>query len=437
MPPVAPQPVQITCPACGTPYRAAVYTLVDVSQQPELKGALLSGQLNVAACPSCRTPIMLGAQMVYHDPAKQLCLIYFPQELNARPDEQERFVGEATSFLMRSLPADAPKGYLLNPRRFLSQQSLIEAVFEADGISREMLEAQRRRVDLISALAGAVADDAEFEALVKENRGDLTPEFFATLNAFIEATPPNQDGSREVLEQTIERLAELLGDISGEEPIDSAELTAAVERLSSVSDDELVNAVAELRPIIEYAFFEAWTAQIETLEADGQSAEAARLTERRGRILDIVNDLDTEAQAMFEAGSELFEEVLSAPDPEAALRERAEHVNEAFMVVLSANAGAAQRAGQDALVARLDALGRLAVQIIQERLSPEERFINELLMAETPQESTKLLRKNVAKITPDLVKQLNELADQENRRGNKDTSERLRQLARECGAMLF
>ena len=71
------------------------------------------------------------------------------------------------------------------------------------------------------------------------------------------------------------------------------------------------------------------------------------------------------------------------------------------------------------------------------RLSPEERFINELLMLETPQEATRLLRKNVAKITPDFVKQLNSLAEQEEKRGNKPAGERLRQLARESGAMLF
>jgi hypothetical protein len=86
---------------------------------------------------------------------------------------------------------------------------------------------------------------------------------------------------------------------------------------------------------------------------------------------------------------------------------------------------------------QLDAIAQEAVTIIQDRLSPEERFINELLLLETPQEATRLLRKSVAKITPDLIKQLNAFADQEEKRGNKPTGERLRQLARESGAMLF
>jgi hypothetical protein len=436
MPPVAPQPVQLTCPACGTPFRAGIYTLVNVSEQPELKQALLSGQLNVAVCPNCRTASMLGAPLIYHDGAKQLCLVYFPQELNARPEDQERFVGEATTFLMQSLPPNAPRGYLLNPRRFLTLPSLLDAVLEADGISREMLDAQRGRVDLISQLAGALAEDGDFDGLVEANRAALTPELFATLNAFIEATPQGQEDSRALLEQLRERLSDEFGPLGPSEE-DAAEFTAALERLLGVTDEELSQSVAELRPYIDYGFFQAWTEQIERHEAAGELAEAERLTARRARILELAEELDREAQAMFEAGSGVLQTVLTAADPLAAMHEQADKIDESFLMVLSANIGAAQRAGQDDLAARLDALGQEAMAIIQARLSPEERFINELLMADTPQEGTKLLRKNVAKITPDFVKKLNELSEQEEKRGNKPVGERLRQLARESGAMLF
>lgn len=437
MPPVAPQPVQLQCPACGTPFRTAVYTLLDVSQQPELKGALLSGQLNVAVCPNCRTASMLAAPLIYHDAAKQLCLVFFPQEAGARPEEQERFVGEATSFIIRSLPANAPKGYLLNPRRFLTLPSLLDAILEADGISREMLEAQRHRIDLISELAGALEDDDQFLTLVNQRREQLTPEFFGTLNAFIEATPASQADSRELLIQLRARLAEIEGLEDEGVGEGDAELIQAIERLREEPEENLEQAVAELRPFIDYGFFQLWTEQIEAAETAGDAAEADRLTTRRARILELVEELDREAQAMFEAGAGLLREVLSAPDPEAALRERGDQVDEALMMVISANIGAAQRAGQDDLAARLEEIGNTAFEIIQGRMTPEERFINELLNAETPQEATRMLRKNVAMIKPDFVKQLNELAEQEEKRGNKPIADRLRQLARESGAMLF
>ena len=435
MPPVAPQPVQLTCPACGTAFRAGIYTLVDVTEQPELKPALLSGQLNVAVCPNCRTASMLGAPLVYHDAAKQLCLVYFPQELNSRPDDQERFVGEATSFLLRALPPEAPRAYLLAPKRFLTLPSLLDAVLEADGISRESLERQRAHVDLISELAAVVGEEEQFNALAQQRQAELTPELFGTLAAFIEATPPEQEDSRELLLQVQGRLAALRGD--GLDAPDDAEVAAAIERLLAAPDEELELAVAELRPVIDYGFFQLWTDRIDAATAAGQDAEAEQLTVRRARILEIVEALDSQAQAMFESGSALLGELLDAPDPEAALQERAERVDEAFMMVLSANAGAASRAGRDDLVALMERLAEQAVAIIQDRLSPEERFINELLMAETPKEATSLLRKNFAKINSDLVKQLNALAEQEEKRANKPIAERLRQLARESGAMLF
>jgi hypothetical protein len=427
--------VQLTCPACGTPFRAGIYTLVDVTQQPELKPALLSGQLNVAVCPNCRTPSMLGAPLIYHDAAKQLALVYFPQELNARPEDQERFVGEATSFILRALPADAPRAHLLAPKRFLSLPSLLDAVLEADGISRETLERQRAHVDLISELAGLLADEEQFAAMAEARRAELSPELFATLAAFIEATPPEQDDSRQLLLQLQARLAELLGE--GLDAPDDEEVAAAIERLLAAPDEELELTVAELRPVIDYGFFQSWTDRIDAATAAGQADEAERLTARRARILEIVEAMDAQAQAMFESGSALLGEILNSPEPQTALRERADRVDEAFMMVLSANAAAAQRAGREDMVELMERLAEQAIAIMQERLSPEDRFINELLMAETPKEATGLLRKNVGKINADLVKRLNELADQEEKRGNKPASERLRQLARESGAMLF
>lgn len=433
MPPVAPQPIQINCPSCGTPFRTAIYTLLDVTQQPELKSLLLSGRINLAVCPNCRTASMLAAPLIYHDAAKQLCLVHFPQELNSRPGEQERFVGEATSFLMRSLPADAPRSHLLAPRRFLTLPSLLDAVLEADGISRETLNRQRAQIELISELAGLLPDDAAFSDLVEQRWEELTPEFFATLAAFIEATPPQQAEAQTMLMQLQERLMAQLGGSTH----DDAELEQAIDRLIAASDAELEPAVADLRAMIDYGFYQRWNARIEAAEAAGQHEEVALLDARRARLLTVVEELDQQAQAMFESGSRLLDELFATPDPLAALRERADRVDEAFMMVLSANAAAAQRADRTDLVEQFEQLAEAALAIIQERMSPEDRFINELLSAETPQQATRVLRTSVAKITPDLVKRLNELATQEEQHANKPTADRLRQLARECAAMLF
>jgi hypothetical protein len=441
MPPIAPQPVQITCPNCGTPFRTGIYTLVDAGEQPELKQALLAGQLNLAVCPKCGTASMLGTPLIYHDANKQLFLVYFPQELNASPAEQERYVGDATSFLMRGLAADAPKAHLLSPRRFLTLASLMDAILEADGVTREMIDAQRQRIDLISRLAEALDDEEQFKALVEQHRDEITPELFTMISAFIQATPPNQRDSQQVLLLLLSRLQEQLGvegdDAEGEDSEYEAELTELIEKLRSADEEVLEAIIAEQRHLIDYSFFEAWTEQIDAAEATGDSATAEQLTNRRARILAIVEAMDRHTQEMFEAGNNVLREILAATDPVAALRDSGDKINDALILALSANIAAAQRSGNSELVDLLGTLSETAAQVIEERLSPEDRFINELLSAETPQDSTRLLRKNVVMIKPDFVKRLNELADQEAARGNQPSSERLRQMAREAGAMLF
>ena len=433
-----PQVVQLTCPSCRTPLRAQIFTLVDVSRQPELKNYLLSGQLNMVVCPNCGNVSMIAAPLIYHDPAKQIFLVHFPQQLNARPDEQERFIGDATSLLMRNLPADAPKGYLLAPRRFLTMNSLIETVLEADGISREMIEAQRKRVDLISQLAEAYEQGEEqLTTLVAQHRDELDYQFFATLTAFAEASAQGNDQSSQLLLQLRDKLVELTG-FNGDDTTDQdLPLEEVLNRLIEVSDEELEQVIIELRPLIDYSFFEALTEQIENAETSGDQTTVDQLTARRARILELVEQIDKQAQEMFDSGTQLLREVLAAADPTEALRSRSADVNEAFLLVVEANEAAAQRAGNGEMAALLGDIRKLAVEIIQESLPPEDRLINQLLQAETPQAATQLLRQNMGMITTAFVKRINELADELEHDGHEVLGERLRQLGREAGAMLF
>jgi hypothetical protein len=383
---------------------------------------------------------MLSGPLVYHDAAKQLCLVYFPQELNARPEEQERFIGEVTSFLTRSLPPDAPRAYLLTPRRFMTLNSLVDTVLEADGITKEEIERQRKRVELISQFAEVMDDETAFNQLVEQNRAELDYEFFATLTAFVAASQgQGRNESTEMLVRLHQKLVEatgFTGDMEGDDE-DEVDTEALVEQLVQASDDELEQLIAEQRHGIDYSFFEQLTDRIEQAKAAGAEDEARRLSERRSTILGTVERMDREAQAMFEAGTVVLREVLEAPDTRAALEANAAKLDEAFMLVLSANAAAAERAGQTEIVARLEQIAQQALEVIQASMTPEDRFINELLNAETPRAATQLLRQNVPLVTPAFVKKLNEMADTQEKRGAKEASEQLRRLAREAGAMLF
>ena len=86
--------VPIQCPNCGNQYQTPVRSIIDVGQQPQLRQAFLSGQINVAVCPKCRAGGMLEVPLVYHDPAAEFLAVYFPQQLNIPEMEKQRMIGE-------------------------------------------------------------------------------------------------------------------------------------------------------------------------------------------------------------------------------------------------------------------------------------------------------------------------------------------------------
>jgi hypothetical protein len=416
-----------------------LYNVVDVTQQPELKQQLLSGQLNLAVCTNCGTATMLSTPLIYHDLEKQLCLVFIPPELNVSAEQQERLIGETTGILMQNVPEGAPRGHLLTPRRLMSLPSLIDTILEADGIPREVLEQQRKRVELISELASAMADEQQFAALIAERQNELTPELISTIDAFIQTgVQEGQDESIRVLQMLKQWLSSHV-DMSAAAPeqVSESDIQQAVSQIAAASDEELDEMIAELRPAIDYSFFQAWTERIDQLQQQGNTAEAERLTARRTYIRELIEQMDKEAQELFEASANLLREVLAADEPEAVLRANAERLDDAFMLVLSANVASAQRAGQDDLAHRLEEVSQMALEIVQENMPPEDRLINRLLMAQSAEESSAMLRSNMAQVTPEFVKRLNEMADQQDKEGVKAAAERLRKLAREASTLLY
>lgn len=445
-----PQMVQLSCPNCRAPIQAQVFTLVDAGRQPELKARLLMGQLNVGACANCGYPVMIAAPLIYHDQAKQLFLVHFPQQINARPEEQERFVGEATSALLRTLPPGAPRGYLLAPRRFLTLTSLVDAVLEADGMTRADLEAELRHVQLVSLvsyLAEAQQHGEEtLRAAVEQLKDQLDYSFFAALTELAEAgARDGQQESAELLLNLREKLLQLTG-LDGTAgggagaPTPATDGEAALDRLLAASDEELEAALEELDAPIE-DILEALERRVAEAERAGDAAGAARLEQRRAAIKELEERLTREGQALYEAAAAALQEAMDADDPRESLRRHSATLDgkagEAFAFLLENHLAMAQRSGRQDLVERLTALRKLADEVREEALTPEDRLINQLLHAETPQAATSLLRQNTSMVTTAFVRRLNERAAEEEQRGNKPTADRLRQLGREAGAMLF
>ncbi|HSJ57789.1 MAG TPA: CpXC domain-containing protein, partial [Anaerolineae bacterium] len=284
------QAASITCPNCQTRFVTPIITIVDAERDPQAKSLLLSGQANVAICPQCGHGGQLSTPFVYHDAGKEIFYTFVPQQFGLREAEQERTIGDLTNRVISSLPPEKRKGYLLQPRRFLTMDSLLEAVLEAEGITPEMMQAQRDRAELLDRLLQE-ADREERAQIVRENEHKIDLDFFQMLGLNVQLA--QAQGVDEVADELLALREQLLE--STEAGREVADREAAIRELGSEITregllDKLVEAalagkqarvetmVAMARPAIDYAFFQQLSERITGARDAGDAARADTLT---------------------------------------------------------------------------------------------------------------------------------------------------------------
>lgn len=388
----APTRTQIQCPNCGTPLTAHVYNIVDAAAQPELKEALLAGELNAFQCPVCQTVGALQAPLLYHDPTRALLLLFIPMGLNLPAQQEERIVAEMTNAVLNATPPEQRKGYLLKPpTRAISLQGLVEQILEADGISREDIQKQTELIKLIGTLAEYAYDDEKLRARVKENKEKIGYELLLLVSATIEAAARQHD------EESVERYTTLreklieFADLSRDEIPDfgvEATFDQLIDTLRQLPPERLRGAVAANRPLLDYSFFLHLSSKLD--EAAGE--ERTALETLRRELVTLTDEMDQQAKAAMERASAQLSEILQAPDVEAAVRERIDELDEAFLVVLSANIQAAEEQKREDVAEVLTGIYQTVVTLLQERLRPELQVINQLLQTNDPAARQTLIR---------------------------------------------
>ncbi|MGD8555009.1 MAG: CpXC domain-containing protein, partial [Anaerolineales bacterium] len=176
----------IQCPQCKTPVPTRLEQIIDVSDDPGAKNRLLSNALNHVHCSVCGHAGQLAVPLVYHDAEKELLLAYIPVELGMKKDDQERALGQLINQVIDKLPAEQRKGYLLQPQTMLTRQSMIERILEADGITKEEIEAQRARVRLFEELLRTPEEG--LQAFVTEHDAEMDEVFFQLASLSLRTT---------------------------------------------------------------------------------------------------------------------------------------------------------------------------------------------------------------------------------------------------------
>ena len=436
MPPVK---TQVSCPNCRMPVTTTLEQLFDVNQDPSAKQRFLSGRFNTIQCPNCRYQGQVAAPLLYHDPEKELLLSYVPMELGLPQAEQERLLGRLMNEVIAKLPQEKRKGYLLNPKQAFTQQGMLERVLEADGVTKDMLDSQRSKVQLLQTLLSAPED--QWPQTVKEHDADIDVTLFQLLTASAEATVAggNQAGAQKMaaLQNALLQNSTFGAQVRDRQAKGEAvarELQALGKKLTpdkllelvinARDDDKLAAYVSLARNGMDYAFFEALTRRID--RATGE--EKNRLSQVRDTLLQLTQELDKAAKAQMAEATNLLRALMEAPDLNKVLRENLDRIDDAFLAVLNVNVEAAQRAKRLDAVARLSQISDAINSLMQESAPPELKLIDELLEIEPESAAEAAIKNRPGAVTQELVDTMNYVGESLRQGGQNDLADRLERL---------
>ncbi|MCA9922283.1 MAG: hypothetical protein KC421_07920 [Anaerolineales bacterium] len=434
---------QVTCPQCGTPYTAEVHQVVDAQRTPELKQQLLNGRLNMAICPNCGYGGQMSTILLFHDAEYEKFIVHVPPQLNLDEMRREQMIGQLTRQAMDNLPPEARRAYMLQPQTILNMQTFMENVLETEGITKEMIERQRKQSELLATLARADSDVADH--LIRERMSEIDEAFFAMLQSYLDAASQMQDNKQfvqltnlryKLMTQTptgkrieqqqmalhaLNRDAKKAGGLSPQMLLDHI--------LKNLGEQDIVDAIVETaQQAITYDFFSLLTAEIEKREKSGEKDTAVQLTNLRDDLLELQNTLREQSRQVINAAMQTLQAVLEAPDKEAALAAHADKIDDAFMYVLQAQVASAQEQGDNALVQALVEIQSLIMAQIEQQMPPHIQFLNQLVRAESLEQQQQMLDENEHLLSPDMLTMMDQVIEQAGKSGDAGLNGRLQDI---------
>jgi uncharacterized protein YutE (UPF0331/DUF86 family) len=410
---------RINCPNCRQPMMADIDQLFDVGQDPAAKQKILSGAFNLAACPNCGYKGMIATPLVYHDPDKELLLTYFPPELSLPINEQERIIGPLITRITNSLPQEKRKAYLLQPQSMLTLQTMLERILAADGITKEMLQAQQERMNLLQQLINAT--DESIAEITAQQDAMFDSDFYTLLNRLVEAA--SVQGDQESAKKLSELQKKLLGLTTYGRQIQeqSKDVEAAIQTLQSAgksltreklldmvmkapNETQLSVLVSLARPGMDYQFFQLLSERIDRARSDGRE----RLITLRDQLLDMTQEIDKQMEQRVLQSRKNLNTILQAKDIKETMEQNLPLVDEFFVQVFNEEMEAARKAGDLEKISKL----KMVEEVVDSATTPppEVALIQELLeSANTDAELNKKLEDHKTEITPEFMEILSGL----------------------------
>ena len=415
---------QVACPQCHQPNIVEVQQIFDLAQDPLAKQKLLNGAVNVIHCPTCGYTGMLGTPIVYHDPEKELFLSFFPPESGIPLNEQEKQLGPLINRVIDALPPEKRKAYILQPKSMLTYQTLIETILEADGITKEMLEEQQKKIKLIQRLL--TVPDSEVETVVEQEKDHFDMAFFALYSRLMQsAAAQNDEESVKQLEKVQKILFEKTE--TGKQLYKSSQETQeAIKALQAASkdggltreklldviihakNDTAISTIVSLaRNGMDYTFFQLLSQKID----ETKDEEKKRLEKLREDLLNLTAEIDKRMQEEFKKTKDLLEKIISAENIEAETEKNLENISDLFLQVVDDEIDKARKQGN---LDRIQKLERVMIVIRKAMEPPEEvKLIEDMLgLVDKQDELEKFMDAHQEVTTPEFVQLLNGIITQ-------------------------
>lgn len=410
---------RINCPNCRQPIMADIDQLFDVAQDPTVKQKILAGAFNLASCPNCGYQGMIATPLVYHDPNKDLLLTYFPPELGLPINEQERIIGPLITRITNSLPQEKRKAYLLQPQAMLTLQTLVERILAADGITKEMIQAQQERMNLLQRLMNA--SDENIDEITAKDDALFDSDFYNLLNRLIEASAASGD------QESATRLGDLQKKLLPKTTFgrqiqeQSKDVEAAIQTLQaagkSLTREKLLEIVIKApnetqlsvlvslgRPGMDYEFFTLLSERIDRARGDGRE----RLIKLRDQLLEMTRAIDKQMEERLLQAKKNLSTIMQSKDIKQTMLQNLSLVDEFFVQSFNEEMETARKAGDLELISKLK-----QIEEVVEKASappPEVALVQELIeVADSETELTKKLNEHKAAITPEFMDILSNL----------------------------
>jgi hypothetical protein len=426
---------QTVCPRCKQPIVAEVEQVFDLNTDPQAKQRLLNGTVNVARCSSCGYSGPISTPVIYHDPEKELLLTFFPSEMGVPVNEQEKLIGPLINRVVNALPNEKKKAYLLQPKTMLTYQTLVETILQGDGITKEMLDEQQKKLSLLQRLASATPESRL--QIIKQEEPLIDQTFFALLSRIHEVTMAQGD------QATAKSLADLQKQllentkVGQEIKVQSHEVESAIKALQDATKEGLsreklldlfINATSDLyistmvgmaRSGMDYAFFQMLTDKID----HSQGEEQRKLLDLRQKLLDLSREVDQKIDAELKRARQSLEKILTTQDIEKTAEASLGEIDDFFVQVLrTALEDAKQRDDKERLV-KLEKL----VAVIEKASAPppEVELIQRLISAQDDAALQQMMEENADKFTNQFFQVLNSIVVQGESNPKEDVQKRL------------